>query len=215
MSSTRKLVFTAIVAVVSGIAAPALSEGQEASKDHKATPEEQAMMEKYIKAATPGPEHQRLAKMAGKWNLVVSSWMAPGSAPQKSDATAEFKPLFGGRYVQEEVHGNMGDQPFEGLGIQGFDNVTRQHVSTWIDNMSTGVMLMRGRCATDSKTCTMKGTASDPIAGKEVQVSMTTTRMSDDNFKFEMFASGPAGKPFKTLEIVYTRAGGTKTEAAK
>jgi hypothetical protein len=215
MSSTRKLVFTAIVAAVAGISAPALSEEQEASKGHKASPKEQAMMEKYIKAATPGPEHQRMAKMAGKWNLAVSSWMAPGGPPQKSDATAEFKPLFGGRYLQEEVHGSMGDQPFEGLGIQGFDNVTKQHVSTWVDNMSTGVMLMRGRCATDSKTCTMKGTASDPIAGKEVPVSMTMTRMSDDNLKFEMFGPGPGGKAFKTLEIIYTREGATKAEAAK
>lgn len=215
MPSTRKLFSIAIVAVVAAVSAPALAEGQEASKGHKASPEEQAMMEKYIKAATPGPEHQRLAKMAGKWNLVVSSWMAPGAAPHKSDATAEFKPLFGGRYMQEEVHGSMGEQPFEGLGTQGFDNVTRQHVSTWIDNMSTGVMLMRGRCATDSKTCTMKGTASDAIAGKEVPVSMTTTRISDDNLKFEMFGPGPGGKTFKTLEIVYTRAGATKAEAEK
>jgi hypothetical protein len=81
--------------------------------------------------------------------------------------------------------------------------------------MSTAVMLMRGRCAADSKTCTMKGTTSDPIAGNEVQVSMTTTRMSDDNFKFELFGTGPGGKTFKTLEIVYTRAGATKAEAAK
>jgi hypothetical protein len=173
------------------------------------------MMEKYIKAGTPGPEHQRMAKLAGNWTLQVTEWMAPGGAPQKSDATAEFKPLFGGRYLQEEVHGSMGDQAFEGLGIQGFDNVTGEHVATWIDSMSTGMMLMRGRCAAGSKTCTMKGTTSDPVTSKEMPVTSTVTHMSDDNFKFEMFASGPAGKPFKTLEIVYTRAGGTKTEAAK
>jgi len=36
-----------------------------AEEAKKPSPEEQAMMEKYVKAATPGPEHQQLAKMAG------------------------------------------------------------------------------------------------------------------------------------------------------
>src|SRR5881398_962772 len=44
----------------------------------KMSPEEQAMMDKYMKAATPGPEHQQMAKMVGKWNLKVTAWMAPG-----------------------------------------------------------------------------------------------------------------------------------------
>jgi len=77
----------------------------------KPTAEEQAMMEKYIQAATPGPEHQRLAKLAGKWKLQVTSWMAPGAPPQKSEATAEFKTILGGRYLHQEVKGNMMDQP--------------------------------------------------------------------------------------------------------
>ena len=179
------------------------------------SPAEKEIMEKYMKAATPGPEHQQMAKMAGKWKLQVTAWMAPGAPPMKSDGTAEFRTILGGRYLEQEVHGSMGDQPFEGLGLQGFDNVTQEHVATWIDSMSTGMMLMRGRCAAGSKTCTMKGTTSDPVTGKEMPVTSTVTHMSDDNFKFEMFASGPAGKRFKTLEIVYTRAGGTKTEAAK
>jgi hypothetical protein len=167
--------------------------------------EEQAVMEKYMKAATPGPEHQRLAKLAGKWKLQVTSWMAPGAPPQKSEASAEFKSIFGGRYLHQEVKGDMMGQPFEGMGIEGFDNVTRERFGTWVDNMSTGAMLVRGKCAADAKKCTLKGRVPDALAGKEVPVSETVTTTDDNHFTFEMNGPGPGGKTFKMLEIAYSR----------
>ena len=166
---------------------------------------EQEMMQKYMQAATPGPEHQKLAKLAGKWKLQVTSWFAPGAPPQKSDGTAEFKTILGGRYVQQEVKGEMGGQPFEGMGIMGFDNVTKERFATWTDSMSTGLMVMRGKCPADAKKCTTKGRMSDAVAGKEVPFSETTTMTDDDHFKFELRGPGPDGKQFKMLEIVYTR----------
>ena len=166
---------------------------------------EQEMMQKYMQAATPGPEHQKLAKLAGKWKLQVTSWFAPGAPPQKSDGTAEFKTILGGRYVQQEVKGEMGGQPFEGTGTMGFDNVTKERFATWTDSMSTGLMVMRGKCAADAKKCTTKGHMSDAVAGKEVPFSETTTMTDDDHFKFELRGPGPDGKQFKMLEIVYTR----------
>ncbi len=30
--------------------------------------------------------------------------------------------------------------PFEGMGIDGYDNLAKQYVSTWVDNMGTGIM---------------------------------------------------------------------------
>lgn len=168
--------------------------------------EEQAMMDKYMKAATPGPEHQRLAKMAGKWKMEVTAWMKPDSPPQKSEGTAEYRPVLGGRFLEQEVHGTMGDQPFEGRGLEGFDNVTKLYVGTWVDNMSTAPMVMKGKCAADGKKCTMKGKVADAIAGKEVPVTTVMIVKDDNNFTWQMMGPGPDGKPFKTLEIVYTRS---------
>ena len=174
-------------------------------KKPQMSPQEQAMMEKYAKAATPGPEHQKLAKLAGKWKLRVTSWMAPGAPPMKSAGTAEFTSLFGGRYLQQDVNGSMGDQPFQGRGIEGYDNITKEHFGTWVDSMSTSVMVIRGKCAADARKCTYKGTMSDAMAGKTVPVTETMTYTDDDHFTFEMQGPGPGGKPFKMLEIAYSR----------
>src|SRR5262249_12545524 len=176
-----------------------------AEEAKKPSPEEQAMMEKYMKAATPGPEPQAMAKRAGKWNLKVTAWMAPGAPPQTSNGTAEFRSILGGRYLEQEAHGDMAGQPFEGHGIEGYDNVTKEHWGTWGDNMTTGVMVMKGKCK-DPKKCTETGKMSDAVAGKAVSVSTTMTVKDDNTMVFEMHGPGPDGKPFKTMEIVYTRA---------
>lgn len=190
------------------LAAPIRSAGAEepkATTPPKMSAAEQKMMEKYMKAATPGPEHQRLAKMAGKWKLQVTSWMAPGAPPMKSEGTAEFTPLLGGRYLQQEVKGNMADQPFEGRGIEGYDNVTKESFGTWMDSMSTGLMVMRGKCPAAAKKCTYKGSMPDAVAGKAVPVTQIVTYTDDDHFSFEMHGPGPGGKNFKMMEIAYAR----------
>ena len=45
----------------------------------KMSPEEQAMMEAFQKAGTPGPQHERMAKQAGNYDITVKSWQAPRS----------------------------------------------------------------------------------------------------------------------------------------
>jgi hypothetical protein len=168
--------------------------------------EEKAMMEKYMKAASPGPEHAQMAKMAGKWKVQVTSWMKPGAPPMRSEGTAEYKAIMGGRFLEEEVHGDMGGQPFEGKGTSGYDNVLKERWGTWVDSMGTGTMLMKGKCAAGSKKCTMKGKSPDPIAGKEVPFTWAVEMKDDDTFVMEMTGPGPDGKQFKNLELVYTRA---------
>lgn len=197
--------FAAMALVLALSSRSALAEEQKAGAPPQMSAKEKAAMEKYMKAATPGPEHQRLSKLAGKWKLQVTSWMAPGAPPMKSDATAEYTSVLGGRYLQQEVHGSMEGQPFEGRGMEGYDNVTKESFGTWIDNMGTGVMVMRGKCPPPAKKCTYKGTVSDAVAGKAVPITETVTFTDDDHFTFEMSGPGPGGKVFKMLEIAYTR----------
>jgi hypothetical protein len=71
--------------------------------------------------------------------------------------------------------------------------------------MSTAAMIMKGKCAAGAKKCSMKGKMSDAVAGKEVPVGSTVEMKDDNTFVMVMTGPGPDGKPFKTLELVYTR----------
>lgn len=177
--------------------------------------EEKAMMEKYVKAATPGPAHQKMAKMAGRWKAKVTSWMSPGAPPTVSDGSAEFRPLLGGRYLEQKFKGDMGGHPFEGMGVDGYDNVTGERWGTWVDSMSTGPMLMKGKCPPEATTCTMSGEVSDAVQGKAVAFTSTMTVKDDDSFTFELSGPAPDGKVYKMMEIQYTRAKGAGAKAAK
>jgi serine/threonine protein kinase len=199
---TVSFLLAAAAFLVSPTVLAAEQAGQPAAKPAM---DQTAMMEKYMKAATPGPEHQEMAKLAGTWKLDVTQWLTPGATPEKSTATAEFESILGGRYMQQKVHGEMGGQPFEGMGYEGFDNVSKERFGTWIDNMSTGSMLTHGKCAVGAKTCTLTGSMNDPLTGKLCKVREVITRKGDNSFTFDMYGPDQTGKEFQMMQIVYTR----------
>jgi len=172
----------------------------------KMTAEQQAMMEKMTKAATPGPQHEMLKKMAGEWNAKVTSQMDPSQPPQVEQSTSTLTMLMDGRYCQEVASGNMMGQPFSGMGLTGYDNVLGKYVSTWVDNMGTGIMTSVGTADASGKVITWIGTMSDPVTGKLTKERMVTTIKDDDHHTFEMYGTPPGGKKeMKMMTIEYSR----------
>src|SRR5207247_3868093 len=96
----------------------------------KPSPEEmQKQMEMMMKAGQPGPEHAKLAEMAGDWDADVTFYSPMGE--QKSKGTMHNEMIFGGRVLQMKFDGNMnmgpGQQmPFHGLGLSGYDNTEKK-----------------------------------------------------------------------------------------
>jgi len=166
----------------------------------------QAMMDKMMKAATPGPQHASLAKMAGDWDCTVQYQMDPSKPMQEEKSTATITALMDGRYIQEVSTGQMMGMPFSGMGIYGYDNVLGKYVSSWIDNMGTGIMKSEGTADASGKTITWTGTMSDPMTGKTAKERMVMTIVDDDHHTFEMYGVPPGAKQeMKTMTISYTR----------
>jgi hypothetical protein len=196
MKSPFALMFAALL--VSSIAqaadAPAMSADQ------------QKMMDKMMKAATPGPQHALLAKMAGEWNCTVKFQPDPTQGWQESQSTAVVTSLMDGRYIQEIDSGQMMGMPFNGMGIYGFDNVSGKFVSSWIDNMGTGIMSSVGTMDKDGKVIRWDGSMNDPVTGKPSKEHMVITVIDDDHHTFEMFGTPPgAKKEMKVMTIDYVR----------
>jgi len=158
-------------------------------------------MATWQQAITPGPEHARLAAMAGSWTFQGTFWMAPDAPPMESTGTAERTMILGGRVLVEKVKSEFQGEAFEGIAMTGFDNVSGTYWGTWADNMSTGLMVSTGTC-TDGG-CEFTGTYNDPIIGgaKIVRVVMTA---EPDREVHQSFEQGPAGE-FMAMQLVYTR----------
>jgi len=170
------------------------------------TPEMQAMMEAFQKAGTPGAEHQKLASTAGTYDLTIKSWHNPGGEPTTDTGTATRRMILGGRVMVEEVSSQMMGQSFSGQGLHGYDNVTGKYWGTWVDSMSTGLMVSEGSCDANL-SCTYTGRHHDPVT-KQLQTTRMTTRWTNPSTEvFDMYAPGPDGKEAKMMEITYTKRG--------
>ena len=170
------------------------------------TAEQKAMMEKMMKAATPGPQHAMLAKLAGDWTCSIKYQMDPAQPAQEAQSTSTVTTLMDGRYIQETSSGQMMGAPFNGMGLYGYDNVSGKFVSSWIDNMGTGIMSAVGNADAAGKVINWTGSMNDPVTGKATKERMVMTLTDDDHHTFEMFAIPPGGKKeMKMMTINYVR----------
>jgi hypothetical protein len=163
---------------------------------------EKAMMD-YMK---PGEAHKLLAKEDGEWTGEMKMWMSPGAPPVTNTGSAVFKMIMDGRYQQGHHKGNFGGMPFEGISTTAYDNAKKVYVSSWIDNMGTGLMTMEGKWDEATKTINYKGKMVCPANGMECDVR-EVYRIVDDNTRYmEMY--GPdlkTGKEYKSMEMTFTR----------
>lgn len=164
----------------------------------------QAMMELWKQAATPGEPHKLFATLVGAWNTTAKEWMEPGKPPTESTGTADMKLLLDGRFLYQEYTGQMMAQPFSGIGIDAYDNMTKKYVTAWMDSMGTGIFLMEGTASADGKTITLKGSHPEPGGGKMTHRAVWKI-LDANNQTFDMYGTHHGGKEMKVLEIVYTR----------
>ncbi|MBA5866865.1 MAG: DUF1579 domain-containing protein [Nitrospira sp. CR1.3] len=167
----------------------------------------QAMMELWKKLAAPGEPHKLFAGLAGSWTTTTKEWMEPGKPPTESTGTAEMKMLLDGRFLYQEYNSQMMGQPFSGIGIDAYDNMTKKYVTAWMDSMGTGIFLMEGTASPDGKTITLKGSHPEPGGGRMTHRAVWKI-VDNNNQTFDMYGAHHGGKETKMLEITYTRKQG-------
>lgn len=173
-------------------------------KKHEKPMDPQAMMEIWKQAAMPGEPHKLFAGLAGSWTTTAKEWMEPGKPPTESTGTAEMKMLLDGRFLHQEYTGQMMGQPFSGIGIDAYDNMTKRYTTAWMDSMGTGIFIMEGTASADGKTITLRGSHPEPGGGKMTHRAVWKI-IDNNNQTFDMYGTHHGGKEMKVMEIVYTR----------
>ncbi len=192
--------------------APAGKPAAAAQPEHKLPPGmTEADMMACMEAGTPGEMHKHLAKGLGVWTGKTTMWMTPGAEPMHSECVSTVTSAMDGRYIKCEINGEMpGMGPFMGFGLYGYDNVSKQFQSTWIDNCGTGMMVGTGELSSDHKVMTWNFKYHCPITKKPTVMREVETITGADTKKLEMFGPDPkTGKEFKMMEIAFTRKAGT------
>jgi hypothetical protein len=197
---------------------PATATGSIAAQPASATgqPDPQEMMKQMMEMSKLNENHKLLADMNGSWNYSIKMWMSPdpNAKPQESKGTATRKSAMGGRYAMMDVTGNMQmpgpdgkmkNMQFKGMGVDGYDNVKKKFVSSWIDNMGTGIQFSEGTYDPASKTFTF-ASEMEMMPGMKTPVRETLKVTDKDHMLMEWYETH-GGQEKKTMEIAYTRAG--------
>jgi len=176
-----------------------------------ASPDPAEMMKQMMEMAKLNENHKLLADLAGTWSYTVKM-MAPGETPSTSTGTLTRKPVMNGRFFVGEysgtmkmpgADGKMKDFTFKGMSLEGYDNVKQKFVSSWVDNMGTGIMDSEGSYDPATKTFTYNGEV-EPVPGMKMPVREVIKVTDKNHHTFEWYENR-GGQDVKTLEINYTR----------
>jgi hypothetical protein len=175
-------------------------------------PSESEMMAMMMELAKPGENHKLLAQSVGTWTFAVKMWMDPKGPPTESSGSAVVKEVMGGRYFIGEYtgkfpmpgpDGKMMNMDFKGMSTDGYDNVKKMFVSSWIDNMGTSIVRLEGTYDSMNKILTYRG-EEEMMPGMKTKVRQVIKLTDNDHRTFEWYEDR-GGTEVKTMEILYTR----------
>ncbi len=166
--------------------------------------EYEMFMQMSAKFGQPGEYHKHLNGSIGSWNAKMKMFGMRGNVLHESIGVAERKWVMDGRFVCEEYKDS---DNFYGMAYLGYDNMIKQYVSTWMDNMGTGIFMSKGTCDEAGKVFTlMSDEMPCPMTGQKMKWKNVTHVANDNEHTFGMYMVNCAdGKEVKMMEIVYTR----------
>ena len=174
----------------------------------------QKMMQQMLEMSKLNENHKLLTSLDGNWDYKIKFWMNPdpNAKPEESTGTAVRKSIMGGRFVTMDVTGQMKmpdetgkmkNVTFKGMGIEGYDNVKKKFVASWIDSMGTGMEFSEGTYDPATKTFTYN-MEMEPMPGMKTQVR-EVIKVADNKHMMLEWYENQGGQEKKTMEINYTK----------
>jgi hypothetical protein len=148
--------------------------------------------------------HQKMKVNVGEWKEEITIWESPSAKPTISRINCTINIILGGRYQLSNHQGDMGGFMFEGIGTMAYDMALNKYVSTWIDNMGTGMTVLEGTADNTGKVVRLNGFTTDPVKHTKTETREVITYENENAFKIEKFNSFQ-GREFKNMEIKFTR----------
>jgi hypothetical protein len=216
MKKYRSLICLTTTLLAFAVAAPSFAQDAAAPKpeDKPAPGPDAQMMASMVELAKPGENHKMLAEeTVGSWTYKVKWWMRPDAPPMESTGTTTTKSVMDGRYFISEhtgvmsmpgADGKMMDVGFRGMATEGYDNVKKKFVASWIDNMGTSILLMEGTYDPAARTLTYEG-EEEPMPGMKFTYRQVVKYDDKDHHSIE-FYEVHGGTDVKTMEISYVRS---------
>ncbi len=182
-------------AITATIAALAVSPGQSAGDGDRPSFSE------------PSEHHDVLERLAGRWSHEVKTWAAPDAQPEVTAATADYRWVYGGRFLIGRYEGYVRGALFNATDVLGYDNFRRQFNSFWIDNTTTAFTLATGQYSADKGELVFEGVQDDAERNLRDRKFRIVYRFVDaDRMEIEVYRPrGDGGALQRTALVIGTR----------
>lgn len=147
--------------------------------------------------------HKVFEQFVGQWDAKVTIFQ--NGANESFNGIQTNTLGLGGRFLNTAFRGQVGGGDFAGTGTMGYNNITKQYESSWVDSMSTWITFENnGTYDSSTKTLTLKGQTTDPQTNQKRTTRTVYTVNSPTQYTFTTFETANNTET-KTMEIVYTR----------
>lgn len=164
----------------------------------------------YIKLSQPGPEHDILAELEGKWDIEIKMWTNPEASPLIMNAVGENKMILGGRFMQSTSAGDYMGHTMESISMFGYDRRSDKFTVVGFDNQGTYWVTATGKWKEQDKVISLYGEDDDDYWEFTQKYYFDIEFVSKDKYIWsvifvdELMAQGQ--ESFKMMELHYTRA---------
>ena len=141
-------------------------------------------------APKPGPEHQKLAYFAGRWNSVGEMKPGPMGPGGRMTGTSTCEWFAGGFYLVCRSEGRSAAGPMQSLGIMGYSTERKRYTYYGIDNSGMGGDPAHGEVTGDTWSWEGEGL----MGGQTVKSRYVMKVVSPDSYtwKFDVSVAGGA-----------------------
>jgi hypothetical protein len=158
-----------------------------------------------VEVRTASRRHdQHLDRFVGIWTGKITIWAAADAEPVSYESIAEARWILGRRYLEWTHSGLLGEVPFRGVGIDGFNAAAERYESVWIDNLGTLILYYTGSCSDDGDVRTLETTFQNGAGGSTSSQKVVYRWRDRDRFTYESFMT-QGGFEYRSMLIEYER----------
>jgi hypothetical protein len=191
---------------------PSAAQQSPAAQQPSATQQPSArQMEAVLAKTRPGPEHEALRALAGRWNQEVTFDMG-GPRKMIAKGTATNRLILGGRFlVSERTADNpagaaAGIPTIEAVNIYGFDRRTSEYTILELDSMGTYWVSAAGPARPDGAIVMSGETLDDHSGQREVRrYDMVLKIVDADTYTTQIVFKFPDRPNLTIAEAVFRR----------
>ena len=171
----------------------------------------------WIRRGLPGPHHEALQALAGRWQVEMGIYGTLGRDPKAPPITSNGMTtvrewIGGGRYLQDTTEGEVGGHAYWRRGWLGHSNMDQAYEWVTVDSSNANMMIYRSaRMPAPASRIELKGVFTDQgvtgerNSGRRLAMRTEIRIDSADRHVIELFFTPPGGREVLATRQTYTR----------